>query len=609
MVFQTDGNLVVQKTALGWTKPVWNSGTYNQGASVCVMQTDGNLVVYSGNTALWSTDTYEYAGSKVVMQSDGNLVVYAPGGGALWASNSVSAVPPTGPAASGSVVNPGECLAFNVPITSANGRFSLILQGDGNLVLYRIYPNHPSSALWSSDTFGKAVASCILQGDGNLVIYDMDANALWSSDSYGHANASLVMQDDGNAVIYPPGGSAVWATNTVQNMLPTGPSANGASVMKPGEVLFPGESIRSASGQFVMAFQTDGNLVWYNMNAGPAAVWASDTFGTVADICIMQTDGNLVIYDLNAQPLWSSDTFNHPQSQLVAQDDGNAVIYDPASTAIWSVRGEEEEDDGWWGWVKGAWNTVVGGAANIIGAVWSIILAIPILGGIIRTVWNWVIEVVWRILGGIDWLLSLAGYRPRKRMGFRVVIPIKNGNPIATPSDLQNMVDGAIATYNRLCNIELEFGGFAQFTTEPPESAINPNCGALGFFSDWFGWFGVVGSWYEIAATSTSMDGAWRKLVGYGPQIIVFAVRNVTPDDANSITVGCSFAATHDYVFVEPTAGRPQVMAHEIGHACLLAHRDDEPQNLMYDSGLTLVPTLTGWQISAIRGSRHCTYW
>jgi len=70
--------------------------------------------------------------------------------------------------------------------------------------------------------------------------------------------------------------------------------------------------------------------------------------------------------------------------------------------------------------------------------------------------------------------------------------------------------------------------------------------------------------------------------------------------------VGCSFAGTHNYVVVEATAG-PNVAAHEMGHACLLGH-DDSTSNLMFAGNIAAAPTLSTWQISVVRGSRHCTY-
>jgi hypothetical protein len=49
------------------------------------MQGDGNLVLYSGGSALWASNTVG-TGQYANMQDDGNLVVYGPNG-APWASN------------------------------------------------------------------------------------------------------------------------------------------------------------------------------------------------------------------------------------------------------------------------------------------------------------------------------------------------------------------------------------------------------------------------------------------------------------------------------------------------------------------------------------------
>nr|CAD1817666.1 unnamed protein product [Ananas comosus var. bracteatus] len=52
------------------------------------MQTDCNLVLYDGGSAIWSSGTYRKGtGCYVKMQSDGNLVVYNGSNNALWASN------------------------------------------------------------------------------------------------------------------------------------------------------------------------------------------------------------------------------------------------------------------------------------------------------------------------------------------------------------------------------------------------------------------------------------------------------------------------------------------------------------------------------------------
>lgn len=104
-----------------------------------------------------------------------------------------------------------QALTVGQSIVSPNGRFDLILQGDGNLVLYG-----PGAApLWSSNTHGQyAVQEVIMQGDGNLVMYDNSGHALWNSGSARpNAIAPFVqIQDDGNLVIYNT--QSLWSTNT-----------------------------------------------------------------------------------------------------------------------------------------------------------------------------------------------------------------------------------------------------------------------------------------------------------------------------------------------------------------------------------------------------------
>ena len=115
----------------------------------------------------------------------------------------------------------GNWLRENESITARDGRFSLIMQDDANLVLYEMSGGRPVEALWASGTnFGFGVASGVtLQDDGNLVIYGVEnpPRALWASGT-NSASAVLILQNDGNLVIYEQGdeelGNALWATNT-----------------------------------------------------------------------------------------------------------------------------------------------------------------------------------------------------------------------------------------------------------------------------------------------------------------------------------------------------------------------------------------------------------
>jgi hypothetical protein len=108
-------------------------------------------------------------------------------------------------------LNPGSRLASGDLLRSANGRFALVMQEDGNLVLYRT----GDRAIWSTRTHGHPGAILVNQRDGNVVLNAPGVGTLWSTRTAGRTGAILVMQDDGNAVVYA-GGGAVWSSGTAQ---------------------------------------------------------------------------------------------------------------------------------------------------------------------------------------------------------------------------------------------------------------------------------------------------------------------------------------------------------------------------------------------------------
>ncbi|MBU3186893.1 hypothetical protein [Clostridium estertheticum] len=107
-------------------------------------------------------------------------------------------------------LNPGEKLLPGEQLLSANEKYSLVMQGDGNLVLYTV---ESMDAAWSSETHGHQVDWAVLQEDGNFVIYG-EGRALWHTHTHGNPVAHLVLQDDRNVVIYGPEWKALWHTHT-----------------------------------------------------------------------------------------------------------------------------------------------------------------------------------------------------------------------------------------------------------------------------------------------------------------------------------------------------------------------------------------------------------
>ena len=100
------------------------------------------------------------------------------------------------------ILQPGQSFQVDAPLYSDDGRFRVVLQNDGNLVVY----DCENKQLWASGTNGQSVSQCIMQTDGNLVIYGYNG-PIWASNTSGNPDAYLDMQNDGILVICSPGGS------------------------------------------------------------------------------------------------------------------------------------------------------------------------------------------------------------------------------------------------------------------------------------------------------------------------------------------------------------------------------------------------------------------
>jgi hypothetical protein len=119
-------------------------------------------------------------------------------------------------------------LATGGYLHSADGRFTLAMQGDGNLVIYTA-----GVPLWASNTATNDPSHVIMQLDGNLVVYrNADNVPTWASGTVGNGPSTLVMQDDGNLVVYRDSdGKPTWASNTVQTAPPPPPPPPAAAAL------------------------------------------------------------------------------------------------------------------------------------------------------------------------------------------------------------------------------------------------------------------------------------------------------------------------------------------------------------------------------------------
>src|SRR5579884_528996 len=145
------GNFYIYDIAHG--TGTWGANTAGHPGAYATLQTDGNFVVYASNgVALWNSGTSGTFAERLDMEDDGRIVIYK----SAWNSGTSSgqfygtvlAHPGcdvgTGTGWTG-MLGAGQCFV------SPNGHFELLLQADGNLVLYdrTVTPNH---ALWQTST-------------------------------------------------------------------------------------------------------------------------------------------------------------------------------------------------------------------------------------------------------------------------------------------------------------------------------------------------------------------------------------------------------------------------------------------------------------------------
>ena len=238
----------------------------------------------------------------------------------------------------------GDSLEAGQSMHSENGRWQLVMQADGNLVLYDGSSRAPSAAVWASNTQGKGryPHTLCMQADGNAVVYDDNRKPTWATDTFGTRGQRLTLQNDRNLVLYDCAGKALWQSENPCDRRTSCCDQTPPRIkhtMHAGDNLEAGQSLQSENGRYQLVMQEDGNLVLYD---GPsrhpsAAVWASNTNGkgrAPHRLC-MQADGNAVVYDACHVPTWASDTFGTHGERLTLQNDRNLALYDCAGKALW----------------------------------------------------------------------------------------------------------------------------------------------------------------------------------------------------------------------------------------------------------------------------------
>jgi hypothetical protein len=305
LIMQTDGNLVLYSGG----SAIWSTGTFGQncGANKCgaIFQGDGNFVVYNGSTPLWSSGTFGNPGAQLVFSGQfPQIQIIGTNQSVLWRNL-------TEFSAGNFTLAQGASFSF--------GSLSLVMQSDGNLVLYS--QNGP---VWSTGSFGQncGAGQCFanFRSDGNLVVYNGSA-ILWSSGTAG---------DPGAVLVFGAQSPQLQIIGSKQSVLWTDVSFRAGTF-----ALSQGASVNFGSISLVM--QSDGNLVLYQQ--GSPAVWSTGTWGQNCGagncVTVFQGDGNLVVYN-GSTPLWSSGTFGNPAANLVFSSQAPQLQIISNDSVLWA---------------------------------------------------------------------------------------------------------------------------------------------------------------------------------------------------------------------------------------------------------------------------------
>jgi len=214
---------------------------------------------------------------------------------------------------------------FTEPLWSPNHTYWMVMQGDGNLVVY----DAAGRPKWATGT-SVGGSFLVLQSDGNLVMYSPDNAPVWTT-ATAAPGATLAMQDDGNLVLYDGSGRPIWDSGGY-----AGRKATYVPVTVVVKELAAGASVASPKGGYRLTMQTAGAAVVTSTTDG-RVLWSTHT--TVAGSHFAaQSDGNVVVYSPADRPVWTAG-ISSPGARLVFQDDANLVMYATNGRAVWDSMG------------------------------------------------------------------------------------------------------------------------------------------------------------------------------------------------------------------------------------------------------------------------------
>ncbi|XYI03703.1 RICIN domain-containing protein [Sorangium sp. So ce1128] len=182
--------------------------TSRNGTYTFNVQSDGNLVVYSGATALWSSQTWGNSDvSKLTMQLDGNLVLTRNSGGIIWQSNTGG-------------TDPSNNSYFRYLMVTDSGK--LVIHGDAGRPAWSGAVRHDAVRFYSRgmrNYSGKPmcmdVTDALTSNGTNIQLWDCNGFADGDAQAfvYNASDQSIRMRSNPNKCVDLSGGNTSSGTN------------------------------------------------------------------------------------------------------------------------------------------------------------------------------------------------------------------------------------------------------------------------------------------------------------------------------------------------------------------------------------------------------------
>lgn len=224
---------------------------------------------------------------------------------------------------------------------------------------------------------------------------------------------------------------------------------------------------------------------------------------------------------------------------------------------------------------------------------------------VVRVVLKAVAGLIMRIINIIGSIVDLV-YLVEKTMTVQVfILRDLNNQGVIAEQDIAPAVATAKQIFKSRFNVVIKSYGKPMVQTLPkpaPAAALDVECDGGAFSNE----FGEAGEYF-----AKNLAGWVGVPISLAFPVTVFVVHSIRDK------IGCSIPIT-DYVTLSAIPANPRsvetgvtsltTLAHELAHTCLLLHRDNAPNNLLYPQS-SRGTNVTKWQRFVVRTSRHCTFW